>query len=74
MVAEPMRRRSVDLAALVAHLAAKVTDGTALPARRRRNGHSPDCPHWGRPVDTCGVCRAEVIGRSDGDGDEPDDR
>jgi hypothetical protein len=73
VVAEPLRRRGVDVASLVAHLAEKAT--AAAPARRRRNGHSADCPHWGRPVDSCGVCRAEVIGaRTEGDGDEPDDR
>ena len=73
MVAEPMRRRGVDLAALAAHIAEKAA--TAAPARRRRNGHSADCPHWGRPVDACGVCRSEVVGAlRDGDGDEPDDR
>ena len=72
MVAEPMRRRGVDLAALAAHLAEKAA--TAAPHRRRRNGHSPDCPHWARSVDTCGVCRSEIVGSRGGDGDEPDDR
>jgi hypothetical protein len=72
VVAEPMRRHGVDLVALAARIAEKAA--AAGPARRRHNGHSADCPHWKRPVDSCGVCRAEVIGRSDGDGDEPDDR
>lgn len=71
MVAEPMRRRRVDLDALAAHLAEKIDDpATVALRRRRRNGHSADCPHWGRPVDSCGVCKAEINGRST-DGDVP---
>lgn len=69
-------RRRVDLAALAAHLAEKIDDPASRALRRnRRNGHSADCPNWRRPVDLCGVCRAEVNGRTtEGAGDEPDDR
>jgi hypothetical protein len=66
-------RRSVDVAALAARLAAKAADTANPPARRRRNGHIADCPNPARPVDKCRVCRSEVVGRV-GDGDEPDDR
>lgn len=73
MTAEPIRRRGVDVAALIARAAEKAA--AAVPARRRRNGHVADCPTPGRPVDTCRVCRSEVVGaRVEGDGDEPDDR
>lgn len=74
MTAAPVsRRRGVDLAALGQRLATLAA--AAGPARRRRNGHSADCPTPGKPLESCGVCRSEVVGRrGDGDGDEPDDR
>lgn len=73
MTSQAAQPRGVDVAALAARLVAKATDVANAPARRRRNGHIADCPNPGRPVDSCGVCRSEIVGRA-GDGDEPDDR
>ncbi len=28
----------------------------AVPPRRPRNGHHPDCPYPNQPADTCSIC------------------